>query len=161
MSRLWLLSLLCLSVLFLSLVQLTRARGEFKVNETTTKILFDKPLAEVLLSVENSTGETLNAQVEVEILDPRNNSSAKTTQFQSIAQGSRNVSFSLPLTYSNLDEKQRRNLLWYRLRYRLSENGSTTYEGETDANSVFVAQINLASDQESRAVVAPSTFRVK
>ena len=33
MSHRWLLSLLCLAVLFLSLVQLTGARGELRVNE--------------------------------------------------------------------------------------------------------------------------------
>jgi hypothetical protein len=124
MRRRWLLSLLCLSVLFLSLVQLTRARGEFKVNETATRFLLEKEPAEVMLSVENSTGETLNARVEVEILDPKNNSRANTTQVQPIRNGSQKLNLPLPVFLSSLNEKERRSLLLYRLHYRVSEAGS-------------------------------------
>lgn len=125
MSRRWLLSLLCLCVLFLSLVQLTRARGEFKVNETTTKLLLDKKPAEVILAVENSTGETLKANVEIELFDPRNKSRANTSQVQSIGVGSQKLNLSLPITFVNLNDRERRELLWYRLRYRVSEVGSS------------------------------------
>src|SRR5918992_6100332 len=114
MSRRWLLSLLCLSVLCLSLVQFTSARGEFKIDETTTKVLLEKQPAEVLLSVENSTGETLNAKVEVELLDPKNYRRAGASQVQSIAAGRHKLSFSLPLNFSGLHEDERRQFLWYR-----------------------------------------------
>src|ERR1051325_10774408 len=50
MSRPWLVSLLCLSVLSLSLVQLTRARGELRGNEALTRIVFQKEPAEVLMA---------------------------------------------------------------------------------------------------------------
>ncbi len=125
MSRRWLLSLLCLSVLFLSLVQLTRARGEFRVNETNTRILVDKKPAEVLLAVENLTGATLNATIDVELLDPRNQTRASLSQSQKIAAGNQKLSLPIPFSISNLDEKDRRELLWYRLRYRITENNSS------------------------------------
>ena len=124
MSRRWLLSLLCLSVFFLSLVQLTGARGEFKVNESTTRILLDKKPAKVLLAVENSTGETLNTTVDIQLLDPRNNTRASLSQLQSIGPGSQKLSFVLPFSFSNLNEIEGSELLWYRLRYRVTDNNS-------------------------------------
>ena len=125
MSRLWLLSLLCLSVLCLSLVQLTRAHGELRVNETNTRIFLEKQPAEVLLSIENSTGVTVLATVEVELLDPHSNSKAKSSQIQSIQNGNQKLSLSLPFKFASLPDKERRNFLFYRLHYRVSENGST------------------------------------
>jgi len=51
MGRQWLLSLLCLSVLFASFVQLTRADGELRVNEARSRIFLGKEPVEVLLAV--------------------------------------------------------------------------------------------------------------
>jgi hypothetical protein len=124
MSRRWLLSLLCLSVLFLSLVPLTRARGELRVNEALTRILFQKEPAEVLLAVENSTGEILKARVQVELLDPVNRPTTQITVVQSIGAGSQLLKLTLPVSISNLKTEDRRKLLWYRLRYRLCEERS-------------------------------------
>lgn len=124
MRRRWLLSLLCLSVFFfLSLVQLTRARGEFKVSESNTRILFDKRAA-IVLAVENSTGETLITNIELEILDPRNTVTGKVGQNQSIEAGNQKLNFALPLNFSNLDDHKRKEILWYRLRYRIKEGSS-------------------------------------
>jgi len=124
MSRRWLLSLLCLSVLCLSMVQLTRAHGELRVNETLTRIHLEKRPAEVLLAVENLTGRASNARVQVELLDPRNRVTAQITGVQAITAGSQVLNLSLPISLSNLKENERRQLLWYRLHYRLSEEGS-------------------------------------
>src|ERR1051325_554918 len=124
MSRRWLLLLLCLSVLFLSLVPLTRARGELRVNEALTRILFQKEPAEVLLAVENSSGQVLNARVEVALIDPVNHPTSQTTGVQSIRAGSQLLKLSLPVSISSFKAEDRRQLLWYRLRYRISEEGS-------------------------------------
>ena len=48
MGRQWLLSLLCLSVLFASFVQLTRAGGELRVDEARTRILEGESILKVL-----------------------------------------------------------------------------------------------------------------
>ena len=124
MSHRWLLSLLCLAVLFLSLVQLTGARGELRVNEASSRILLEKAPAEVLLAVENPSTANLNANVQLELLDPRNKSIAKTTQVQSVARGSQTLRLSLPFTFSSTDERERNRVLWYRLHYRLSPQES-------------------------------------
>ena len=137
MSRRWLLSLLCLSVFFLSLDQLTRARGEFKVSETNTRILFDKRPAELMLAVENATGETLNTNIELEVIDPRNNVKLKLNQNHSIAAGNQKLNLPLPLQFSNLTENERSDLLWYRLRYNIKE-------GSQAGNSVAAGIISFS-----------------
>src|SRR6185436_5927166 len=120
MGHRWLLSLWCVAVLCLSLVQLTRARGELRINESSSSILFEKDPAEVLLAVENPSTATLNAIVQLELLDPRNKSVAKTTKAQPIARGSQKIRLSLPFTFPSSKDKERNRILWYRLHYRIS-----------------------------------------
>src|SRR5689334_15463849 len=107
MSRRWLLSLLCLAVLFGSLVQLARARGELRVNETNTSISFEKDPAEVYLAVENLSTVSVNANVQLELVNPSNITVAKTTQVQSIALGSQKLKLSLPFAFSSAKETVR------------------------------------------------------
>jgi len=124
MSRRWLLSLLCLAVPFLSLVQLTRARDELRVNEASSKIFLEKNPAEVLLAVENPSIGNVKANVQLELLDPRDKSIARTTQVQTIARGSQTLRMSMPYTFSSTDEREPNRVLWYRLHYRLSPQES-------------------------------------
>src|SRR6185503_17136648 len=130
MSRRWLLSLLCLSLFVLCLVPLTRAGGDVRVNEADTRILLDQDPAQVLLAVENSTGVTVNVRVEVELLDPQNKSKAKATQIATIAKGTQKLSLSIPFSVSQLPATERPNILWQRLRYRLTEESSTRVVAE-------------------------------
>lgn len=124
MSRRWLISLACLSVLIALLAPLTRARGELKVIEAGTRFLLDKEPAEVVLAVENSTGETLNAKVEIEIRDPQDKVLSKVGRVQSIATGNQALSLTLPLYFSKLKAEDRR-LLFHRLHYRVSKDGQS------------------------------------
>ena len=121
MSHRWLLSLLCLSVLSVMLVPLTRARGELRVNETRTKLLLEP--TQLLLAVENSTGETLKAKVDLKVLDPRDRSIAEATSVQTISTGNQSLTLSLPLSFSKLEHNAQRDFLWHRLHYRLSREG--------------------------------------
>ncbi|HEU5459650.1 MAG TPA: MG2 domain-containing protein, partial [Pyrinomonadaceae bacterium] len=123
MSRRWLLSLLCLSLFVLCLVPLTRAGADVRVNEADTRILLDTEPAEVLLAIENSTGKTMDARVEVELLNANSLSEAKTTQIATIAKGTQKLSLFLPMSFSRLTATERSNILWQRLRYRLMEEG--------------------------------------
>jgi hypothetical protein len=127
MSRRWLLSLLCLAVLFLSLAQLaqfTRARDELRVDETNSSILLEKNPAEVLLAVENPAVTIVTSKVQLEILDPHNVTVARTTEVQSIARGGQKLRLSLPFAFPSSGETARKQLLWYRLHYRLSPQDS-------------------------------------
>src|SRR6476659_10850087 len=122
MSRRGLLSLLCLCVLALSLVPLTHAGGEIKVDESRTRVLIQKQLVEVQLAIENSTGESLNATVQLELLDPQDRVVANTSTQQQISPGNQTPKFFVPFSLSSLTDRERRELLWYRLRYRLNDH---------------------------------------
>ena len=117
MSRRWLLSLLCLSVLVVSLAPLTRARGELKVNEARTRLLLQKEPAEVLLAIENSSGESLNAKIDLELLDPKNQVISQVSGVRPIGAGKQAVTLSFPLYISKLLDDDRRKLPWHRLHY--------------------------------------------
>ncbi len=124
MSHRWLLSLLCLSVLFLSLVQLTTANGELRVNEANSRVLLQSDPVGVLLVVENSSREPFKAKVELELLTPTDRVIARSNTLQAIAPGSQTLRLNLPFSISSLQYKEHSQLPWHRLRYRLSNEGS-------------------------------------
>src|ERR1051325_284468 len=124
MSRLGLLSLLCLSVLLLSLVPLTHAGGEIKVDESRTKVLLQKEPIEVELAVQNSTGETLNANVQLELLDSSDGVNRNSNSTQQISPGNQTLKLALPFSFATLSSAEHRELPWYRLRYCLTEQAS-------------------------------------
>ncbi|HEY0724989.1 MAG TPA: hypothetical protein VGD41_13550, partial [Pyrinomonadaceae bacterium] len=117
MSLRWLLPLLCLTYWIAS-------GGELRVDESRTRFLLEKEPAEVLLAVENSTGETLNTKVEIKILDPQDRVISEATSTQSIAIGNRTLTLPIPLQFSKLKKDDRR-FIWHRLRYRLSGENQT------------------------------------
>ena len=123
MSRRGLLSLLCLSVLSLSLVPLTRAGGEIKVDESRIRALIQKQSVEVQLPVENSTGESVDGNVELELLDPRDRVVAHISYSQQFKTGNQTFKLSMAFSVTSLTDDQLRELLWYRLRYRLHQKG--------------------------------------
>jgi hypothetical protein len=123
MSRRGLLSLLCLSVLSLSLVPLTHAGGEIKVDESRIRVLIHKQPVEVELTVENSTGESVDGNVELELLDPRDHVVAHISYSEQFKTGNQTFKLSMFYSVTSLTDNQRRELLWYRLRYRLHQKG--------------------------------------
>lgn len=119
MSQRRLLSLFCLFLLFLLVVQLTRAGGDLSVNESRTKFVLHKDRCEVLLAVENTTGETRNASVRLELLDTHDAVLSEAFETKSVAPGSQTLRFNLPPIVADVNRFNRREFLWYRLRYRL------------------------------------------
>lgn len=121
MSHRRLLSLFCLCLLFLLVVQLTRAGGDLSVNESRTRFVLHTDRAEVFFAVENTTGETRNATVTLELLDTQNDVLAETTATQPVAPGNQILRFNLPPIVADVTKFNRPELIWYRLRYRLVE----------------------------------------
>ena len=117
MSRRGLLSLLCLSVLLVSLVPLTHAGGEIKVDESRTRVLIQKEPIEVQLAIENSTGETLNAQVQIDLLNPQDRVAANATSTQHIIPGSQTLKLNLPFSLTTLTDAEHRE-------YELNDDGT-------------------------------------
>ena len=134
MSRRWLLSLLCLAIGLLLLVQLTRAEGVVRVNEAQTKVLLQNDPLEVQLSIDNSLAEISLAKVRLELLDPQNYAAASDERVLSIGVGKHVFPFHLPLDIRGMDPQDQRQLPCYRLHYKV-----------TDLNSVQIIAEGLVS----------------
>jgi len=128
MSRRWLLSLLCLSVPLLLFVQLTSARGALRVNEAAIRFLLRDEESQVALVVQNPSGKTLNAIVQLELLDPDGNVKAATRPVLRIGAGSQKLLINLPLKIGKLSVREQDELLWYRLCYHLAPAESVDLE---------------------------------
>jgi hypothetical protein len=156
MSQRRLLSLFCLSLLFLLVVQLTRAGGDLRVNESRTRFVLHKDRAEVLLAVENTTGETRKATVKLELLNRWNAVLSETTGTQSVPSGPQTLQFNLPPVVANFTEADRRDLLWYRLRYRLVETARANMSIQNGIISLSeimpdMFEIRIATSETARA----------
>src|ERR1043166_1390738 len=116
MSRRALLSLLCLSVFLLLLVPLTHAGGDVQVDESRTRVLIQTEPVEVQLAVANSTGKSLTTAVQLELLDPHDRVAAQTSSTQTLAPGNQTLNFSMPFSLTKLADRERREIVWYRLR---------------------------------------------
>lgn len=123
MSQRPLLLLICLflCLLGLSVVPFTRASGDLSVNEKRTRFLLHKDQIEILFAVENTTGETRNASIRLELIDTKDDVLSETFETRPIAPGSQTLKFNLPQVIADLTKYERRELLWYRLRYRMVE----------------------------------------
>src|SRR6266404_2346235 len=121
MRRKWLLFSFCLSVL-LTLAPLSRAGLTLRVNEAATRVLFEHQSAEVALALENLFGKAVKQHVLIELIDPQNHIRATADRVELIDRGTQTLHLVLPFDISKLPEKDRRQLLWYRLHYLISNN---------------------------------------
>ncbi|HEV8168244.1 MAG TPA: MG2 domain-containing protein, partial [Pyrinomonadaceae bacterium] len=133
---------------------LTHAGGEIKVDESRTRVLIQKQLVEVQLAIENSTGEPLNATVQLELLDPKDRVVANTSTSQQISPGNHTPKFFVPFSLSSLTDKERRELLWYRLRYRLNDHTGIV----SLSNSPDLFELRIVTSETARE---GSTYHVR
>src|ERR1044071_62769 len=119
MSRKWLLFLFCLS-LAPAVVLPSRAALTIRVNESATRVKFADHSTAVSLAVENPLAESLDATIHLELVDPENRVRAQAERVDSIGAGSQTISFLLAFDISELHERDRQQLLWYRLNYRIT-----------------------------------------
>ena len=155
MSQRRLLSLFCLSLLLLLVVQLTRAGGDLSVDESRTRFVLHKDRAEVLLAVENTTGETRKASIRLELLDTHDAVLSETFQTQSVAPGSQTLRFKLPPIVADVNKFNRRDLLWYRLRYGFVEivgSSMSTHNGVISLSEITpdMFEVRVATSETAR-----------
>jgi hypothetical protein len=141
MGRKWLLFLFCLLLLPL-VAPLSRAGLTLRVNESAITVSFQHRQVEIGLAVENSLGTVVEQTVHIELIDPENQIRAGADQVQSIGRGSQTLPILLSYDVSKLPEKDRRQLLWYRLHYRLT----TTQTPFTVAAEGFVSLSEITPD---------------
>src|SRR5258708_4279032 len=127
MSRKWLLFSFCLSVL-LTLAPLSRANLTLRVNESATRVLFEEQDTRVLLAVENSLGRRVSAHLRLELIDTDGVVRATAERDDQIKPGANIIATPIGLWLSGKAATDTRELLWYRLRYRITSTGASQFD---------------------------------
>ena len=138
MSRRWLFSpiglsgwhvrlflLLTACVVALLLAPHSGAQGTLKVDESKIKVLLAREPADVSLPIENLTSGELRTHIYLELIDPLDKIVAQADRIEDIT-GTRTISASIPFFASRLKTKDRSQLPWLRLRYRLTNENSSS-----------------------------------
>jgi hypothetical protein len=91
-----------------------------RVNETAIRIQIRSDGTIVDLPVENLSHENVSAHVLLELVDPRGVVQVHADQDVSLTAGSTKLNIALPPAFAQNENPDRRNLLWYRLRYTIT-----------------------------------------
>jgi hypothetical protein len=155
--RSWATLLLCLLTVSPLLSQLSKAATALSVNEAETRILLEDDQARVSLAVENPTGSSFPAHVRLEVLDPQGKAVATIESDETIRAGKFSLVTPLPLTPRDLSDD--RDVLWYRLHYRLTpllpaaETGTNGAEGILSLSEITpdIFQLRVVAPEPARA----------
>ncbi|HSP64282.1 MAG TPA: MG2 domain-containing protein, partial [Pyrinomonadaceae bacterium] len=162
MSRKWLLFSFCLSVL-LTLAPLSRAGLTLRVNESATRVLFEEQDTRVLLGVENSLGRRVDAHIKLELIDTDGVVRATAERDDQIKPGASAVAIPIALWLSGKAVTDTRELLWYRLRYRITP----LVPAQFDQLSGLISLSEITPDIFALSVATPgkaqegSTYRLR
>src|SRR6185436_10984503 len=149
MSRKWLLFLFCLLILPV-LAPLTHADLTLRVKESAITVSFSQRRVEVALALENSLATAVDQRVQLELIDPQNRIRTSLDRRESIGRGRQTLHLVLPYDILKLSAEDRRQLLWYRLHYRLT----STQEPFTVAAEGFVSLSQIADFFQVRVAAA-------
>src|SRR4029078_11221008 len=119
--------------------------SKFKVDDTRVQVLLARDPAQVLLPIQNLTGQKQPVLIQVEFVDAHERVIAQANKSEEIEE-TQTVSLAVPFSAAKLKAAERKELLWMRLRYRLSSNVSST---------------PLAQGALSFSQVAPEIFEVR
>ncbi|HYP00335.1 MAG TPA: MG2 domain-containing protein [Pyrinomonadaceae bacterium] len=124
MRRRWLSLLLCLQVclcaLAVSSLALAQSPSAVRVNEAATRILLGEGHSKIALAVENYDDRPVLAHITLELLDPRDKVVARTQRRETLQPRASVVAAFLPVSNLARAGEDRRQLLWYRLRYEIA-----------------------------------------
>ncbi len=156
--RRWVIVLFCLFTVSLLLSQLSSASTSLRVNEASTKLLLEDKQTNLSLAIENPTGQAFPAHVRLEVLNPESQVVALSESDENIRRGNAALVIPLPLQLTGLSENARNEMLWYRLRYRLtplSASGATTnarVEGIVSLSEITpdIFQLNVTAPEKVR-----------
>jgi A-macroglobulin TED domain/Alpha-2-macroglobulin family/Carboxypeptidase regulatory-like domain/MG2 domain/A-macroglobulin receptor binding domain/Macroglobulin domain MG3 len=119
------------------------------VNESATRFLLQKEGATVSLAVENPQAVATTVRITLELIDPREAIRGKAAIDKSIQPG---PSFlSIPLFKAGTFDYDKRELIWYRLRYKIEPAGAN----EPVAKSATVSGVISLSE------ITPDVFRLQ
>jgi hypothetical protein len=125
MRKAWCVLILLCNGLLLA-VQFSEAAAGLRVNELATTVSIQVEQLILSMAVENSQERDIAALVKIDLVDPRNRVRATAGRDETIKPGSSTIVLSVPLGFLALNHESREQLLWFRLRYEISERGNTT-----------------------------------
>src|SRR5512138_269968 len=105
--------------LALSLSATTVMAATLRVNEDASRLRLFEDRCEARLVVHNATGVTVKLKAKAELVDPSDHVWATGEARANVAAGLQAVDVALTPGTAALDEAARRQVLFYRLRYRL------------------------------------------
>ena len=129
------LALCCLSLSVLTLIFFASA-VMLRVNESAIRITLNEKQTTVSLAVENLSGHNLTARVSIEWLDAQSRAQSRTETLATIQPGSSAISLDTSLLSAENSLLQQNDLLWYRLRYAIRPETTSTSQAEAQFNPV-------------------------
>jgi hypothetical protein len=156
--RSWVIILFCLFTVSLLLSQLSSASTTLHVNEAGTKVLLEDKQTNVSLAVENPTGQTFPAHVRLEVLDPQGKLVSVAERDETIKCGNAALLIPLPLQLTGLNENERNEMLWYRLRYQITPLTSSEAANGGPVEGI-VSLSEITPDIFQISVTAPEKVR--
>jgi len=116
------------------------AQGTLKVDESKITVLLAREPTEVSLPIENLTSRVVRTHIYLELIDPLDRIAAQADRIEDIA-GAKTISISIPFFASKLKTKDRSQLPWLRLRYRLTDETSSLLAAGTLALSHIAPEL--------------------
>jgi hypothetical protein len=155
--RVWVFLLLCLFAVSLLFFQLSSASADLRVNEAATRFFLDDGKTGASLVVENPLGQSVAANVRVELIDPQGVVRSSNEHELIIKEGTATLFIALPFQPSRLKDEERKQLLWYRLRYQikpkdLSSAAEKPVEGFISLSGITpdLFEVNVVSSMYAR-----------
>jgi hypothetical protein len=96
------------------------AQGDLRINESATRVQLLDESTGVELTVENTGREIMPARVSLELVDPQGHAQSRANKEVSLPPGRTKVNLSMPPAFAQNERADRKNLLWYRLRYSIA-----------------------------------------
>lgn len=142
--RSWVFVLFCLFTVSLLFSRLTNADASLRVDEAATRFLLEQERTGASLAIENPLGQSFPAHVRVELLDPQGRVRASNERAEIIKTGHTTLFIPLSFKYSDLTTTEREEFLWYRLRYQITSEDSSSRGRQQSAG--FISLSNIAPD---------------
>jgi hypothetical protein len=147
MNRRWLSLLHCLLVCLcavpLAVVTATNSQpaSSVKVDEAATRFALGDDLCKISLAVNNDAARSVPVRVGFELLDPRDKVVASAHVDAVLKRGANHVEGSLALSAFKRYGEERRELPWYRVRYRVEPVASSSGDFNVAGGIVSVSEI--------------------
>lgn len=147
--------LLGLVVCLLFAVHPSGASSALRLDESKIRVSLEEAQTRASLEVESGGPRPFGARVTLALLDPRDKVRAEASTDVSLRPGKNSLTLPIKLSYSELLEAERKQFLWYRLRYRVAPEGVASVE----AVEGVVSLSEVTPDLFELRVVAPRRAR--